>query len=237
MNEATETTEIEVTTGIVLAAQEAAAKIQRWADDTVLAIEVLPLETPADEEAAAKFARAIRDALREAESERKALVEPLKKRAAEIDAVFRAPRTRLEELDRKLRTRIAEAETKRRRAAREAEERAAAALREAEKALEVAAVAPTRLAETDAVAKAREALDARAGALAEARAARETAPTGVHVRETLDFEVADLALVPRQFLALDERAVRAALRDAEKSGREIEIPGLRIVRKATTVIR
>jgi hypothetical protein len=31
--------------------------------------------------------------------------------------------------------------------------------------------------------------------------------------------------------------VRAALRDAEKAGREIEIPGLRIVRRATTVIR
>lgn len=237
MNETTETTELDVTTSIVLAAREAATKIQRWADETVVAIDVLPLETPADEEAAAKFARAIRDALREAESERKALVEPLKKRAAEIDAVFRAPRTRLEELDRKLRARIAEAETKRRRAAREAEERAAAALREAEKALEVATVAPRASRRTDAVAKAREALDARAGALAEARAAKETAPAGVHVRETLDFEIDDLALVPRRFLALDEKAVRAALREAEKSGREIEIPGLRIVRRATTVIR
>lgn len=226
-----------VTADALTRAEASAAELLAWHAATATAIDVLPLETPEDEAKAAKFAREIRGAIQRAEKSRKTLVEPLKREAAEIDAAFREPRRKLEELDRKLRTRLAEAEAKRRREVAEAERRAAEERRKAEAALQAAIEAPTRAAELAETERAREALEASKSATAAVRAAENAAPKGVHVRESWDFEVEDLAKVPHAFLVVDVEAVRGWLAGTPKGETPEPIEGLRFTKKTTTVIR
>lgn len=218
-------------------AAKSAAELLAWHATTATAIDVLPLETPEDEEHAAKIAREIRGAIQRAEKDRKKLVEPLKREAAEIDAAFREPRRKLEELDGKLRRRLAEAEAKRRQAVAEAERRAAEERRRAEAALQAAIEAPTRAAELVETERAREALAASKEASAAVRSVEAAAPKGVHVRESWGFEVEDLSKVPRAFLVVDEAAVRAWLAGTPKGETPEPIEGIRFVKQTTTVIR
>ena len=80
-----------------------------------------------------------------------------------------------------------------------------------------------------------------------ASAATVTAPTQVRssygavgsIRKTLGFEVVDLAQVPRQFLMLNEAAVKAHLKtgDAAKGRMPEPVPGIRFVVSETMVSR
>ncbi len=85
--------------------------------------------------------------------------------------------------------------------------------------------------------------EAAARALREATSQAEVArtvaaiappPTGMSEREDWDFEIIDLALVPREYLVLDTAKVRSEVRASKD---KTTIPGIRAVRRTTMVMR
>lgn len=158
-----------------------------------------------------KVERVYRAALTDWQARERARVEA-ERRAAE--AAARAERERQE----------AEAEAARRAAAAEAEALRAAGQQEA--ATELDRQADIEQAET--VAAVRE-LEAMAPAVAE-----PAKLAGVSSRSTWDFEIVDLALIPREYLLVDEKKIRGIVR-ALKS--ETNIPGIRAVESSTLAVR
>jgi hypothetical protein len=62
--------------------------------------------------------------------------------------------------------------------------------------------------------------------------AAELSEKSKNLREVWTFEVVDISLVPREYLVLDETAVRRAIQNGVR-----EIPGLKIFKKAQLVIK
>jgi hypothetical protein len=218
-------------------ALDEANQLTQWASLTSNAIEVLPLETSADEELAAKLARELREAKRRSDAARDKLVAPFKAVVAEIDAVFKSARVEIDKLDARLRTRLAEASADRRRRQELADREARAAAEEAERALQRAALASSPAAVAKAEAAARESLDVVRESLATSRAVEAEAPKGVHVRTSWTWEVEAIDKVPRHLLTVDPAAMRAFLAAVKTSPEPPEVPGIRWVKKETTVIR
>jgi len=194
-----------------IAASSSLPRLHANAEALSALVDVLPLVTPEDEQIAADVLNAIKDLTNESEKERKALVEPYKSEANAIDAAFRAPRKILESVERRLRMRLAEV----------------AEIRER-----------TRRAALAAAAEAARAGEAEAANAAIVRAAESApaAPEGVAFRWAWGVEVDDPAAVPRAFLTVD---VGALERHAAAAGASdpAPIPGVRFVRRATTVRR
>jgi len=160
---------------------------------------------------------------------------PLRTHVKRIDTLFRAVLDPLEIAERELRAKIstyrqaeAEAEARRR---REAEEAAAEAERAAEEKRRKAEQARS---EKERVRLEKEAAVAEESAEATAHAAAMLAPTAppktmvagsgtVAARKVWTFEVRDAAQIPREYLIVDERKLRAAVRSGLR-----EIPGVRI---------
>ena len=235
------------TTALVRASAEAksdalehARDLAQWVSLTTNAIEVLPLETSTDEEQAAALARELRAAKRRADDAKSKILAPFKAITTEIEGIFKAGIREIDALDARLRVRLAEASAARRKRIEEAARAAREAAEEANRALQAAALAPTPSEAQEAEQEARDALDGVRDALAASRDAVATAPKGVHVRVSWDFEVIDVAAVPRHFLTVDPKAVRAFLAAQPKPAEGAEPPaiaGLRWTRKETTVIR
>ncbi len=61
-----------------------------------------------------------------------------------------------------------------------------------------------------------------------------TLPTGVHMRETWSFEIVDESIIPREFLCVDEKKIRAHVAQYHEATR---IPGVIVTKKATIVAR
>lgn len=215
----------------------AANELAEWASLTSNAIEVLPLETSADEELAAKLARELREAKRRGDDARERLVAPFKAVVAEIDAVFKGARVEIDKLDARLRTRLAEASADRRRRQELADREARAAAEEAERALQRAALASSPAAVAKAEAAARASLDTVRGSLAASRAVEAEAPKGVHVRTSWTWEVEAIDKVPRHLLTVDPAAIRAFLAAVQTNPEPPAVAGIRWVKKETTVIR
>lgn len=55
-------------------------------------------------------------------------------------------------------------------------------------------------------------------------------PSGISLRQGLDFEIFDAAAIPRAFLAIDTKKIREKLRAAKE---ELQIPGIRVTHKIT----
>ncbi len=84
----------------------------------------------------------------------------------------------------------------------------------------------------EAAQKALAAGDARAAAVAAVAIAPVHAPTGVTTREVWEFRVVDAALVPRQYLSVDEKLVRAAVASGVR-----EISGVLITQGTQVIAR
>lgn len=67
--------------------------------------------------------------------------------------------------------------------------------------------------------------------LAEAHGHGPVLPASVAERDVLDFEVADISLVPRDFMCVDEGLVRAYIAHKDKAGEPMAIPGINIFRR------
>ena len=218
-------------------AVERAHELTAWSDLTGHAIEVLPLETSADQAAAATLAREIRKAKQRADDAKRALLAPFDAVISEVTAVFKAARVEIDRLDARLRSRLAEADAERRRREAEAAREAARAAREAEEALQAAALASSSAAVAEAESKARVALDGVRESLAVTKAVAAEAPKGVHVRVSWEYEVEALDLVPRHLLTVDPKAIKAFLQATKGSEVPPAVPGIRWVKRETTVIR
>jgi hypothetical protein len=77
-------------------------------------------------------------------------------------------------------------------------------------------------------------LPALAAATLAIASADVSAPQGVSFRVTWDFEIVDYNKIPAQFWVVNETALRAAIVEAKG---QIEIPGVRVVRKEGVALR
>lgn len=71
-------------------------------------------------------------------------------------------------------------------------------------------------------------------------AASLTKLSGISTRTNWDYKVLDLSRVPRQFLTLDQKALKAHLQQQRRAGVSIEsviIPGIQVFESTSTVIR
>jgi hypothetical protein len=210
------------------------------------AFETAPLVTAEDSTALADVVQKLDRMRKNVEVVRKKWTEPLFNAKAAIDEDFRPIREMLERLiktgkDRialfaKEQRRLAELRAEEERKKRDADLAAAQALqREAEEKAADAAAETMTADSPDAQAEAGKKLEAAnaeaqaAGVLAvqaamtpvtDPAAARVTSLTGGGMRgtRTWKFRVVNPALIPREFLVVDEPAIRAALSNAKKNG-------------------
>lgn len=170
-------------------------------------VDVLPLETPEQEQHAADICAAIKRCIADAEKERKRLVKPFKDRAKEIDAEYREPRKELEDIERRIKARIAEA------------------------------VKARTLAAEAGQAKAVEAIgsgDVETANAALAAVPEQTKARGTIERWSWSYELQEIRHVPWRFLKLDEAKVREYLKTCEGEPR---IPGVMFKREVTIGVR
>lgn len=218
----------------VVTVREKIATIVREAETVVVT-------TDEQKTAAVNVLSAIARAKADAERARLGFVEPLKKYTAGVDKLFRETLAPLLQVDQALRGKVTAFDAEQRRraadaaAAEEAERlRSAALLREAEKAeatgdttvagalLEQAVTADTRATEAAQVA----ATPAPPKPFSTPFGAKAT------TRTVIDFEVTDAAAIPREYLLLDERKVRADIAAGVR-----DIAGLRIFPREALSVR
>lgn len=180
-------------------------------------------------EAATAKAKDVKELSRNAENMRTTLKEPFLKAGKLIDSEFKRVTEPCAEAEKQLKSKILvfQQEENRKAREREAELRRQAeeeALKEAEA---LAAQGDTREAERVI----ERAMD-RPPVMSEARGPiRSSGGAAAGIRKTWTFEVTDEKLVPRQYLVVDEKAVKAAIAAGERS-----IPGIRIFEKETVAI-
>lgn len=161
------------------------ALIESRAPELTSLVTVLPLATPADISTATEVLRQVKTLEKSLEEERKALVEPMKREAAAIDARYREPRRALERIEGLLKSRIAEVHA-------EADRARTAALTAASEA-----------------AKAGDHAGATAAIMEAAAPAPET--PGVTVRYRWAPMIVDQFQVPREYLSVDPAKVTAVI--------------------------
>ena len=167
-------------------------------------------------------------------------VQPLNEQVGAINGAWRPIRTKLEEIEKAAKRKLgAFLQAERERVAREqaeARRRQEEAQRKEQEALARAEAAKNSKAREKAMAQA----NAASQALMEARAAEPmAAPTGLKTdlattstRMRWAFQVADAAKVPREFLCVDEKKIRAAVAQGAR-----EIPGISIYEEETLATR
>lgn len=172
-------------------------------------VDVMQLETPEQEQHAARVVRVVETLIKESEAERKHLVAPLKEEARAIDLTFRGPRQKLEALSRKIRYRLSEVA--------EARERA-----------RIEAIRKAQAAKTPEEAN---------GALSAVREHAPDTP-GVSVRWRWELDaIDDPDAVPRDILTIDLDKIRDLCRTANSGGPEPSVPGLRFKKTAHHTVR
>lgn len=216
--------------------------IVRRRDALVAAADRLPAECASDETAAAltTYAAQVVALADHAEKARVAAKAPFWDGGKAVDAYFKTTSARLDICKAKaLKPLNAYQDQKAREAKRQAEERERIAREEA------ARIA----AEMETAADLDRAVEAETIAVKAASVVQSAAPAASRIRgeggglatSRVDwkFEVQNRAAVPREFLMVDEAAIRKAIAQAEKTDDEIKlvIPGVRIFTERTTLIR
>lgn len=158
------------------------ALIESKAPELTSLVEVLPLATPEDVAVATDVLRQVKTLEKALEVERKALVEPLKREASDIDARYREPRRALERIESLLKSRIAEVHA------------------EAERARTAALLAASTAAQAGDHAGA-------TAAIVEAAAPPPETP-GVTVRYKWAAVTTDITRIPREYMTVDVEALR-----------------------------
>jgi chemotaxis protein histidine kinase CheA len=204
------------------------------------------------------FVAQLKAAAKDMDAARKTAKQPYAEAAAAVDDFFRAGIDGLtkaaKDLERVLGEYLAEKQRREREereaAERQAREAAAEARRQAEAAEREAAAkaqAGDRAAAADAVAAADAAREAAAKAEAEATgrkpasgATRGSGGGGAAVVTRYVFDIVDPLAVPRQYLEVNEQAIRAAIKAADKEALRdgtFSIPGVRIRPDTNAVVR
>lgn len=189
----------------------ALATIATQAPTLLSIVEVLPLTTEAEIARATEVLRTVKSLEKMLETERKALVEPLKSEASEIDARYREPRRALEKIEAMLKARIAEVH-------RLADQARTAALT----AASAAAQAGDHAAASSAVI---------------AAAAPPPETPGISIRYKWTPLCKDAALIPREYLTIDTAKLAALARDAGSGPAPVAIPGIEWYREPIVAAR
>jgi hypothetical protein len=181
----------------------AIALIESRAPELTSLVTVLPLVTPGDLATATDVLRQVKALEKALEAERKALVEPMKREASDIDARYREPRRALERIEGLLKARIAEVH---------------AAAERARTAALTAASDAARAGDHEAAT----------AAIMEAAAPAPETP-GVTVRYRWTPMLVDQFAVPREYLSVDPEKLRAVIPTDGTDPRAI--PGVEWVRE------
>lgn len=172
-------------------------------------VEMLPLETPEQEQRAAKLLRAVETVDKDADAERVKAKAPHLKAGQAVDDEFRGPRAELQKVAKLIRKRMAE-----RAVQREADRTAA---------LEAVRVAPVESANA---ILANDPVFAPVESIA-----------GVSERWTWEATAFELRAMPVEFLAVDMVKVRAEIAAANREGRPPSIAGVTFERSVTHAVR
>lgn len=196
------------------------------------------IENDGDKEAACRLLKEVSEYNKALTAQRQELTKPLKDEARAIEAEYKKPLDFLKEADATIRAKInayLTAERKRIEAEALAAKQAAEdeALRQAE-ALEKDKAAAAQYDEVTAAAI-RESIDEKQNSLIEATAKQEkinqSSETAV-VRQIWTFRVTDISKVPAEFLLINEKAVREAIRSGVR-----EISGISIFSESQVAIK
>lgn len=161
------------------------------------------------------------------ETRRKFIVDPLNKQVKQINEAFKFWSAPLDHADRVLRKGIADYQAEQRRRAEEERRRQDELERNRLEALEQAVEQPTPKGEPATIV-----FPVPPPPVSEPLRTVKTSAGLVSTRKRWTFEVLDLSVVPREYLMLNERAVREAIRQGVR-----EIPGLRIYEEDDVVVR
>lgn len=214
---------------------ETHAELAKRADELIAGVSRMPpaIEDEATEKRAIEFAKQIGAHEKLCDGTRKAIKQPYAEAVKIVDAFFGGMvdplKTGRDVVLRKLtafQTAKAEAERKaREEAARIAQEEAAKAIA----AVETNADLDNAIAKEEQAVAAVQATEATTADLSRTRG---TFGSTASLRTTTEFTIEDVNSVPREFLMVNDAAIRAAI----KAGRR-EIPGVKIFQKQQTVVR
>jgi hypothetical protein len=235
------TTTIENETGAVVAAQE------REAQALLEVAQAYEIDSPDMAAAAAEELGAIKAKAKQLDELRKSMTRPLDEANARIMDLFRGPQDLLAKAEMTIKGAIGKWQqlaNQRAEEARRAAEAVARAERERLDAERKAAEEAARQAAADGDESAAAEAQAKAVVLAaEAEVVEHLAPAvveapqklaGVSTRKDWDFEIVDPAAIPREYLAIDEKKIRAYVK-AMKS--DAKIPGVRVYAKDVIAAR
>ena len=155
------------------------------------------------------------------EALRKKFVEEPKAYAKSVDALAKSYKDRFDRIERGLKTKIAQyqsrVELERRKKEEAARQAAAEAQRKLDEEAEAAGVEPVRLDQM---------------IMPEPEKVTRTGSGAAYQRKAWTFEIEDEALIPREYLVVDEKAIREAVKAGVRN-----ISGVRIFEENRTVIR
>lgn len=217
--------------------------------------EALEVQTPEQAETAAGFLKDFKQKRKAAEDARKEITGPLNASLKAVNALFKEVTEPLDVADKIVREKVGEYQAEQHRLAEIERQKAEEARREQERlAAEERARAEEAAAKARAAAEAEQNEKARAAAEAAAAEAEEKAReqrkaeasmqaqvvkapeaqklAGVSTRKTWKFEIEKPYQVPREYLKVNEQAIRSAVADGVR-----EIPGVRIFQEESVVVR
>jgi len=185
-------------------AEQGLATSLKEAKEIVAYLRLVTIGTAEDYAEGAEQLREVKGRVKALEAEKKKLLEPLKQAQKQISALVDAPLKVFQE----------------------AEQIMKAALTAFDERQEAAAI--EKMQQAAALGKAGD--ESQALAVLNDISTTPEVP-GVAFRTILDFEVVDLALVPREYLEINRKAVMAALREGK------DVPGIKEVTKRTMAVR
>lgn len=187
------------------------------------------IETQEQAEAITTFTKQLSNIMKAIEDGRKKIKAPALDLGKRIDAraaALKAPLLEAEKTARKVLTEYLEEKDRQEREQRRLEQERLAA-----EAAKRAEEARTDDELNDAIA-AEERLAAASSAPVEKTHVRNSYGNHAGLRKTWEFDLTDLSLVPREYLVLDEKKVKAAIKDGVRT-----IPGLNIFEKSSVSVR
>ncbi len=238
---ATPATEMAVPSSDAESADPAFTAIGARRNDLLAAAQRAVIDSPEALEKAADLTKMIKVAAKKSDDLRLTLVKPIKEHAARIDAMFKPIKDDLAKAETAIKNKAGAYMEEQRRIAAEA---AAAQQRAREEAALRAAEAAQESGDQTAADQIIQQAAAAAPVEAEAQGvARGDFGGTLSTRSTTKHRVVDITKVPAEFLLVNDAAVRAAIRAAQKaaaeSGRpfELTITGIEIYEDQTVVSR
>lgn len=168
-------------------------------------LQLLPCETPEQEQCFADFLTMVRGIIDALEADRKSRTDPLHKEKTRIDQLYKPARDPWEKAEKLIRSRLQSAAQRRLDTEREARKLAADAAKQGDVTTAVAALATVP---------------------------ERPLVSGVAHTEEWDAETIDLSAVPHEFLMVDAAKVAAYCKQHQHSPTIPAVPGLRFFRKA-----